>query len=332
MSDEIIGDAAALSKRLDNAQDGETILIAGQFGTVRIQGLRMKRGVTLAATEPGGAHFERIEIRSCANITLSGLACWPLSPVPSRKAKQYLITADRKSENIEVKNSIFRGRADSDGHANWTKEEWQAAKIGGVFLQCPRGVIRNNVAIGINFGFNVIGDSSELFENTVFGFSGDGLRVAADNCVVIGNRVSDAVVIDGNHPDGMQAFKHKGTLNGLVVKDNTILEWTVRPDNPLRTALQGLSLHNGPYQNVVVRDNSVSCTSWNGIRMNSVTNLEVTGNRVRHADGKRGNAPRIVVSNCSGQVVVENNEAEKFALQKNVVGKRNIEPNYTIQY
>jgi hypothetical protein len=332
VSSEIVGSADDLAKRLSTAQDGETILVAGQFGAIKIQGIRMKRGLIVASAEPGGAHFERIEIRSCANITLSGLACWPLSPVARSKSKQYLITADNKSENIEVTNSVFRGRADSDGHANWTKEEWQAAKIGAVFLQCRRGVVRNNVAIGVNFGFNVIGDSSELFENTVFGFSGDGLRVAADNCVVIGNRVSDAVGIDKNHPDGFQAFKTKSTLKGLVIKDNTILEWTVRPDNPLRVRLQGLSLHDGPYENVVVRDNSVSCTSSNGIRLNRVTNVEITGNRVRNADGKRGNLPRIVVSNCSGSIVVEDNQAEKFALQKNVAGRRNAEPNYSVQY
>ncbi|MGB3315880.1 MAG: hypothetical protein WBB85_15855 [Albidovulum sp.] len=332
MSNEIIGNAADLSERLQKAEDGETILISGQFGTVSIKGLRMKRGVTVASAKPGSAHFERIEIRSCANITLSGLSCWPLSPVTKSKAKQYLITADSKSENIEVTNSLFRGRADSDDHTHWSKDDWQAAKIGAVFLQGPRGIIRNNAAIGVNFGFNVIGHSSEIFENTVFGFSGDGLRVAADNCVVIGNRVSDAVGIDKNHPDGFQAFKRKGTLSGLVVKDNTILEWTIRPDNPLRTRLQGLSLHDGPYENVVVRDNSVSCSSPNGIRLTRVINLDVTGNRVRHADGKRGNAPRLIVANCSGRIVVEDNQAEKFVLPKTVAGRRNAEPNYTQPY
>lgn len=332
MSNQIIGNAEDLSKRLRNAEDGETILVSGQFGAFRISGVRMKRGVTVAAAEPGGAHFEQIEIRSCANVTLSGLACWPLSELPNRNARQYLISADQKSENIEVERCVLRGRADSDNHAKWTKEDWQAAKIGAIFLQGPRGIIRNNAAIGVNFGFNVTGDSSELFENTVFGFSGDGLRVAADNCVVIGNRVSDAVGIDKNHPDGFQAFKRQGTLNGLVVKDNTILEWTVRPDNPLRTRLQGLSLHDGPYENVVVRDNSVSCSSPNGIRLNRITNLDVTGNRVRHADGKRGNAPRIIVLNCSGRIVVEDNQAEKFALQKNVAGMRNAEPDYSQPY
>ncbi len=332
MSNEIIDNATDLAKRLQNAEDGETILVSGQFGAIRINGIRMKRGVTVAAAEPGSAHFEGIEIRDCANVTLSGLSCWPLSPVVKRKAKQYLITGDQKSENIEVVKCLFRGRADSDNHANWTKEDWIAAKIGAVFLRGPRGVVRNNAAIGVNFGFNVIGSSSELFENTVFGFSGDGLRVAADNCVVIGNRVSDAVQIDQNHADGFQGFKHKGTLNGLVLKDNTVLEWTVRPDNPLRARLQGLSLHNGPYENVVVRDNSVACTSPNGIRMHRVTNLDLTGNRVRHADGIRGNTPRIVVVNCKGRIVVEDNQAEKFALQNNVAGSRNAEPNYSQPY
>lgn len=323
--------ASELLTRLRDARGGDTILVSGQFGAVKLVGSRIDGGVTIAAAEPGAAHFERIEIRSCANLTLSGLTCWPLAPVPASRARQYLVMADVRSSNIEVSNSVFRGRADSDKHATWTRQDWQAAKIGAVFLRGPRGVIRSNAAIGVSFGFNVIGSSSEIFGNSVFGFSGDGLRVAADNCVVIGNRVTDAVQIDRNHPDGFQAFKRSGLLNGLVVKDNVVIEWTVRPDNPLRTRLQGLSLHDGPYANVVIRNNSVACSSPNGIRLNATKNLEVTGNRVRHADGVRGNDPRIRLTNCSGRMVVENNQAEKFILPRGV-GRNNRKPDYSVRY
>ncbi len=321
-----------LTARLREAKGQETILVEGRFGAAELAGVHVRNRVTIAAASPGAAHFERLSIRDCRGLHFAGLTFWPEGPVERSRAKLYLFTADPLSSDIEVSSSVFRGRADSDGHTRWSKAEWDAAKIGAVFLRGPRGVIRNNAAIGVNFGYNVTGESSEIFGNTVFGFSGDGLRVAADNCVVIGNRVMDAVQIDANHPDGFQAFKQKGqTLNGLVVKDNVILEWTVRPNNPLRARLQGLSLHDGPYTNVVIRDNSVACSSPNGIRVNRTRDLELTGNRVRHADGKRGNDPKIRLSNCSGRIVVEGNQAEKFVVPTGL-GRNNREPDYSVAF
>lgn len=327
-----ISRADDLIRRLRRAEDGETLTLAGQFGAVAIAGIRMRRGVTLTAAEPGAAHFERIKITDCAGLTLEGLQCWPKSPVPRSRAKPYLITAFPNCSGIEVSNCLFRGRADSDGHAAWNLEDWRQAKIGAVLLRGAKSVIRSCAAIGVNFGFGVGGPNSEIYGNLVFGFSGDGLRVTEDNCVVIGNRVTDAMQIDGNHSDGFQAFKTSGLLNGLVVKDNVLIEWTVKPDNPLRAKMQGLSLHDGPYANVVVRGNVIACSTWNGIRLNGVRDLEVTGNRVLHIDGKRGNQPWIRVGNCSGRIVVHDNEAEKFDLQRGVIQSRNQEPNYSMKF
>lgn len=331
MTSEIIQTASGLDDALGRAQGGDTLLVQGQFGRIRLEDIRIDGGVTIAAAAPGAAHFERIEIKRCANMTLAGLSCWPLGPVERRKQRIHLIQSDKQSPNIEVTGSVFRGRADSDNHARWSKADWVAAEVSAVLLGGPRSVIRDNIAIGVNFGFVVVGHSSELYRNTVFGFSGDGLRVTEDNCVVIGNRVTDAVKIDENHPDGFQCFKLGRLLNGLVVKDNTILEWTVRPDNPLRQKLMGISLHDGPYANVVIRGNTIAGSSHNGIRVHDVRNIEITGNRIRHADGKRGDLPALRVLNCSGTIVVEDNQAEKFVIPRGA-GRRNREPDYSVPY
>ncbi len=332
MTDFTADSADALVSALRKAKGRDTITVSGQFGAVTLKDFRPETAVTIRATKPGAAHFERIDIRGCSNLTLTGLSCWPLGPVPAAKAKQYLINADPSSSGIEVTDSIFRGRADSDNHPRWSLADWQAAKIGAVLLRGPKGVIRNCAAIGVQFGYGVSGASSEIFGNLVYGFSGDGLRATDDNCVIIGNRITDAMQIDQNHSDGFQAFKTSGLLNGLVVKDNVLIEWTARPDNPLRAKMQGISLHNGPYANVVVRDNSVSTSAPNGIRLHAVRNLTVTGNRVRNVDGKRGNHPWIHLINCTGEVVVENNQAEMFKLPRGVRGRANIEPDYSVRY
>jgi Right handed beta helix region len=313
-----------LIARLRDAEGGETFEIQGAFGALALEAVRPERPVTIIGN--AGAHFERLAMRNCANLHWTGISCWPLGPVVrTGKAIPYLVTANEGSAGIEVARSVFRGRKDSDGHTAWTKAEWQAAKIGAVMLRCPGGVIRSNAAIGVNFGFSIMGPRSEMYDNVVFGFSGDGLRAGADNCVIVGNRVTDAVLIDRNHPDAFQAFKVKGLLRGLVIKDNVMVEWTVRPDNPLRAKLQGISLHDGPYSDVVIRDNKVACSSQHGIRVNATTNVEVTGNLVRHIDGVRGAFPRISLTNCRGRIVMTNNEAERFVP---AMGGNNREPNY----
>lgn len=322
---------------LKAARGGEVIAAQGAFGAVNLQGIRPPTQVTVNGTP--GAHFERLDLTNCANLHFSSLSCWPLGRVappppkpdgkPGGPAIPYLVSADPTSANIEISHSIFRGRKDSDGHPNWSRADWQAAKIGAILLFCPGGVIRSNKAIGVYFGFIVKGRSSELFDNLVFGFAADGLRVGADNCVAIGNRITDAVRIDGNHPDAFQAFKKGALLRGLVVKDNVVVEWTVRSNNPLRAKLQGIGMYDGPYSDIVIRGNRVAISSPNGIRINAASNLIIRGNHVRHVDRIRGDFPRIMLSNCSGMVDMSNNQAEKFVP---ATGANNTEPDYNEVY
>lgn len=324
--------ARDLEQMLRKAAPGDTVELNGSFGEIRLGGIRPEGRVTVRAAKPGAAHIERMTLGDCANLAFAGLTMWPLSPVQSEKGHPYLIHAYPDCAAIEVSDSLFRGRADSDNHATWRLADWNAARIGAVLLRGPNSVIRNNAAIGVYFGYGISGRSSEIFGNLVFGYSADALRATEDNCVVIGNRATDAMQIDGNHSDGFQAFKKSGLLNGLVVKDNVLVEWTVRPDNPLRAKMQGISFHDGPYANIVVRDNKVASTSYNGIHLNQVENFTVTGNRVRNADGQRGKLPRIWIDNCWGNMVLSDNEAENFTLQRGLGGPKNREPDYSIRF
>lgn len=328
-------DANELRRALDRAEGGDVIHLKGKFGQLRIEGVRPDKAITIRGDR--GAHFERILIRGCANLRWQALSLWPegaIKDVPGEpqgggRAIPYLFLADDRCTGIEVSDSLFRGREDSDGHTNWTRDDWRAAKTGAVSLRGARSVIRGNLAIGVYHGFGISGPSSELYSNRVSGFAADGMRINNDNCVVIANRIEDAVNIDGNHPDGLQAFKKQGPMLGVVIKDNVIKEWTIRPDNPLRRPLQGIGMHNGPYHDVVIRDNRIASSSHNGIHLNKGVNIEVTGNIVRHVDGLRGNHPRIWLSGSSGRVVVSDNQAEKFVPQ---IGENNREPDYSKKF
>ncbi|MGL4280933.1 MAG: hypothetical protein ACRCS0_11245, partial [Albidovulum sp.] len=195
MTTTTVTDASDLSTKISAAAPGDTILLSGKFGHVRLQGIRPEKTVRIAAAAPGEAHFERLILGGCANLSFSGINFWPLSAVKPSKNKEYLVTAFPDSPRIEFDKCVFRGRQDSDDHARWELADWNEAKIGGALLRGSNNVIRNCAAIGVRFGFGVAGPNSELFGNRVFGFAGDGLRATHDNCVVIGNRITDAMQI-----------------------------------------------------------------------------------------------------------------------------------------
>lgn len=327
-----VTEGSDLAAAIRKAAPRDTLLLSGTFAALKLRGIRPEQPITLSAAAPGAARIEQIVLGDCANLTFANLNFWSDVVVPSDRKKQYLVTAFPDCRQIELSGCLFRGRADSDNHPRWTLDDWNAAKMGGALLRGPNCVIRNCTAIGVQMGFGVAGANSELYRNTVAGFSGDGLRVTENNCVAIGNRITDAMQIDENHSDGFQAFKIKGLLDGVVVKDNVLIEWTVRPDNPLRARMQGISFHGGPYANIVVRDNALATSAYNGININDARNFEVTGNRIRHADRKSGNFPWIRVNNSSGTMIVDNNEAEQFKLQRGVTARGNREPDYRVKF
>ena len=107
----------------------------------------------------------------------------------------------------------------------------------------------NNIArrcklVGVNFGLSTLAPQNYFDDNTIFGYSGDGIRLNGDRCEAVRNRITDGVLINSNHPDALQAFgKYNSTaktyadLTGLVIEDNEFIEWTIRPNNPLRAKM-----------------------------------------------------------------------------------------------
>ena len=109
---------------------------------------------------------------------------------------------------------------------------------------------------------------------------------------VIVAKAKNCVVTDANHDDGIQGFKPGGgTISGLVIDRNTILEWTAAPDHPLRCALQGMFLSDAIYENLVVSNNLVSTSQYHGITLSGGRNAKIVNNTVVNAKGVTGSTP-----------------------------------------
>ncbi|PKP85824.1 MAG: hypothetical protein CVT80_00315 [Alphaproteobacteria bacterium HGW-Alphaproteobacteria-2] len=81
---------------------------------------------------------------------------------------------------------------------------------------------------------------------------------------------------------GIQSFVTKnGTQSGLLIEGNTIIGWTEDPSHPLRSAsFQGIGLFDGPYTDLVIRNNIVAITHVHGIAIAGSINSIVSHNTV----------------------------------------------------
>ena len=117
------------------------------------------------------------------------------------------------------------------------------------------------------------------------GFSGDGMCSLGNDTLIIGNLVKDHVQVDGNHPDGFQSWSRgpdgamgKGVVRGLVIENNTLLEWTGPADNPVRGDLQGIGMFDGMFEDLVIQNNLIVVSAYHGIAVAGVRGAKIVNN------------------------------------------------------
>jgi hypothetical protein len=153
----------------------------------------------------------------------------------------------------------------------------------------------------------------------VNGFSGDGLR-AFDGALVRHNRVLNCVKIDANHPDGFQSYAGaSGSVTGLTIESNMIIEWTGASDHPLRCKLQGIGLFDGFYDNLIITNNlvAVSAEAYHGISVYGGRKARIVNNTVVDLRNRTLLYPAIRIANHkngtpSTDVLVANNAAMRY--------------------
>jgi len=165
--------------------------------------------------------------------------------------------------------------------------------MGGLQISGTGCVARNFRGTAVRFGFALVGAGNKGFDVRIDGSSGDIVRVNGNDNEIRRLYGSDAVLIDGNHPDGAQLF---GTfrpatntydlLKNIVLEDFAIEEWTKNVDNPLRVTngpgqgamgiLQGIGMHNPPYQNITLNRVYVTTGLLNGVKIANVNGASLT--------------------------------------------------------
>ena len=160
-----------------------------------------------------------------------------------------------------------------------------------------------------------------MLNNYVEGFAGVAYRVIGDNSVVSGNFAANCFQVNENHMDGVQSwYDADGVITGLTVENNTIIEWNSPIINPLRCQLQGIGFFDGPYQDVVIRNNVISTAQYHGISVWGGINVQILNNTVVNNRGIEGTTPYIGIFNRkdgtpSQNILVANNLAMSILVE-----------------
>jgi hypothetical protein len=292
---------------------GDTLLLKdGAYGAVTIKAnAAFDVPVEIASQNGKAAQMDSILLTGTTrNLILRNLSVWPSDPTTGAL---YLIRSYDTTSNITLDGLDIRSELDSGNYMQWDSAKWEARKFSGILLAGPRSLVTRNRLTGIRHGIIVFNDS-KIVDNVIDGYNGDGLR-AFSRGVVRGNRVINCVQTDANHPDGFQSYRFDGApVTDLVIEGNIIIEWIGAADHPLRCALQGVGLFDGPYDNLTIINNLVSTTHYHGISVYGARGAMIINNTVVNTLGLVGKYPYIAVHPTKGgvpptDVLVANNIA-----------------------
>lgn len=111
-------------------------------------------------------------------------------------------------------------------------------------------------------------------------------------------------------------------MRNLTIEDNKIFEWVSPQVSPLRCQLQGISMFDGMFDGVIVRNNVVATSRYHGITINGALNSKIVNNTVVNITGQKTNYPWIMLSphkngTPSKNVDVANNLAMDIRVKPN---------------
>lgn len=290
---------ASLVPRNEKAQvqGGDVIWLKdGHYGNLMIDGYYNTHTLYLVAAPEQRPEFSQLRIRASSHWSVSGVV------VKANLEEEVtgLVLLESHSyrgpiSNITVQNSQLLSIEDS---SLWDASDWIAYARSGFKVAGTEMTIKNNQLLNVRFGMDISATHSQIENNRVTNFSGDGMRsIGANYSVFQGNTIENCYDVDENHDDGFQNFAvgpdgtvATGVTTGVVIRGNIIRNFT-DPENPLRGPLQGIASFDGTIDNWLVEDNQVIVDNWHGISLYGALNTQVRNNIIMDPDGPESVGP-----------------------------------------
>ena len=174
--------------------------------------------------------------------------------------------------------------------------------------------------------FNVLTITNEkalVQGNLIEKFSNDAIDITASNLTLKNNTIKNGLntSADPLHADGIQGWSLVSNgvtaTNANVTIDGNIV---IKTGDPASTYMQGISMFDGKWSNLVIQNNVVAVNTWNGIAVYGAQNAKILNNTVVSAD-PAGHPSWIQVHDAkdgtaSTGIVVRNNIATQFDIAK----------------
>ena len=314
-----------LLAKMASATGGETITAKSGYAYegFTITGINPVSEVTIVGED--GARFGQIMISKSSQLRISASFLLDAPPVLT-SATPYFVRALPDTSEIVVQSSQFFSRVDADAYTTWDLATWQTWRMGGALLDGPDSAVVGCLGIGLNAGFSVGGVRSRILGNVLRGVSRDAYRLTADFCAAEDNSVEDMISLgDGNHPDMLQCFEAgDGRLSGLRILRNDLRALVNIQGNPLAATAQGIGGYGSPkagggsinttFDDLIVEDNHVEATAWNGINLTIVQDGAVRRNTVIDPYGRTDGHARLRITGLCANTFVEDNRAPRLVI------------------
>lgn len=308
-------------------QPGDAILLLdGDHGSINVRNAHNAGYVTI--TSAPGAHptLHSFAVLGGSYWAVTGLNVQSLlTDVP---VSPQLLSAAANGYWGPLHDITYSGNtlssASSATTVGWTSADWRAKEISGVSIAAgskfPDGTIDfngvlngtcftvdNNVISNVNFGIGLTGaDKASVSWNKIKRYAGDGIDFSASDLDIIGNDIVDSIYT-GNagavHRDGMQGQPYWGEQtwnhdvriigNRIVAMEDPKLE---KPG-----CLQGISVYNGKWKNILAENNFVVINIYNGLVVAGADGLTLVNNTVLSAaDPKACHVGADAIDNVAG--------------------------------
>lgn len=326
----------AVSKRIDintgaPIRGGDTIyLMDGQHGDVSILGYLNEKPI-LVKNYPGHTPvLSSIKLAAVDHWIFEGLTIKRSDPVqPKEKILFQAVNHNwhGPSGNVTLSNSYLTSADDVD---DWSSDDWNNKTSDAIASAAKNTIIKNNVIENVSYGIKIFGSNALVEHNEINRFAGDALRGLGNYGVFQYNTIKNSIQVNDNHDDAFQSWARDGkSVKGIKFHGNTIIAFE-DPNQPFAGYLQGVGLHDGPFEGFTITNNIIIVESWNGISLSEITESIVMNNTVVDADFATRKAPSITVRDGSENNLIHNNIARNVASYKLETYKNSLSNNAII--
>jgi len=287
---------------------GDTIWLRdGYYGKLNISGFYNSGLITISSEKNHVPHFHSILIRASSNWKINDIYVNPQSNLNDKIGT--LLSIDSHSwqgpvHDIIIDNNIL---VSNDESKNWSADDWNNLAFKGIISDGKNIQISNNHIKNISFGMTIYASHSNIANNIIENFSGDGIRGLGDYGTYEYNVIKNSFDVNDNHDDGFQSWSQtKDGVKGIVLRGNTIINYE-DPNQSHRGPLQGIGCFDGMYDSWIVENNLVVTDHWHGISFYGTKNSIIVNNTVMDINDDEIGPPWIKIADHKNGTLSENN-------------------------